>query len=357
MSIAMNMGATQSGRDVQGRRVLVIEDDRVSGAITAAALRSHGAVVDVVRTGSAALERLARSSIAAVVCDVGLPDMGGVRVAREFREACPGIAIVMLTGDTTFETAVEAIRAGADDYLSKPVAPRRLLDVVAAALKRRENLAARETVLAVGAHPDDVEIGCGGLLLAHAASGDKITVLTLSQGARGGEPSLRGRESRLAAEMLGADLVLCDLEDTAMEAGQATIDPIADAIATTGATIVYTHTNQDVHQDHRAVHRATLVAAREVSRVFAYQAPSTSVEFAPTRFMDIEQYLDAKIALIDCYSTQADRPYLEHDLLRATARYWARFARNTRYVEPLEVLREATSRPASLAGQGDLVRA
>jgi LmbE family N-acetylglucosaminyl deacetylase/CheY-like chemotaxis protein len=353
----MDMGATQSGSELEGRRVLVIEDDQVSGAITAAALGGHGASVEIVRTGSAAIERVAVGAIDAVVCDVGLPDMDGLRVAREFREACPGVAIVMLTGDTTFQTAVEAIRAGADDYLSKPVAPRRLLDVVAAVLERRGSLAVRQTVLAVGAHPDDVEIGCGGLLLAHAASGDTITVLTLSQGARGGEPSLRGRESRRAAERLGAELVLCDLEDTAMEVGRTTIDPIADAIGATGATIVYTHTNQDVHQDHRAVHRATLVAAREVPRVFAYQAPSSSVDFAPTRFMDIERYLDAKIALIDCYSTQADRPYLEHDLLRATARYWARFARNTRYVEPLEVLREAASQPASLAGQGDLAHA
>ena len=155
-------------------------------------------------------------------------------------------------------------------------------------------------------------------------------------------PGLEARNPGAAARLLGAKLRMADLPDTAMEVGRSTIQPIAEAIAGSEATIVYTHTDKDVHQDHRAVHQATLVAAREVPRVFTYQAPSTSADFMPTRFEDITDFLDTKISLIDCYATQADRPYLEHELLRSTARYWARFARGTRYVEPFEVVREAS---------------
>jgi LmbE family N-acetylglucosaminyl deacetylase len=104
---------------------------------------------------------------------------------------------------------------------------------------------------------------------------------------------------------------------------------------------VYTHTPRDVHQDHRNVHHATLVAARGISRVYCYQAPSTTVEFRPTRFVTIDEFIDRKLEAIRAYSTQtAIRAYLDEELLRATARYWARFSQ-ARYVEPLEVVRES----------------
>lgn len=332
---------------LSGHVALVVEDDGVSAGIAAAALSGCGAETKIARSGELALELIARDAPAVVICDVGLPDANGVEIASQARATNPGAAIVMVSGDTTFETAVAAIRAGADDYLPKPATPDEMVEKVLTALDRRAKQAPRRRVLAVGAHPDDVEIGCGGLLLAHSAAGDEVTILTLSQGAQGGDPALRGRESRAAAELIDATLIMADLEDTAMGVGQATIDPIIDAIASSACDVVYTHTNRDVHQDHRAVHNATLVAAREISQVLTYQAPSTSVDFLPTRFIDIEAHLDRKIELIDCYATQAGRPYLDPELIRSTARYWARFARGTRYVEPLEVVRDAAHAPAN----------
>ena len=104
---------------------------------------------------------------------------------------------------------------------------------------------------------------------------------------------------------------------------------------------VYTHTIRDVHQDHRNAHSATLVAARGISRVFCYQAPSTTVEFKPTRFVAIDEFLEGKIEVIQAYTSQVKiRDYLDEELLRATARYWSRFAQ-ARYVEPLEVVRDS----------------
>ena len=69
-------------------------------------------------------------------------------------------------------------------------------------------------------------------------------------------------------------------------------------------TTIYTHTIRDVHQDHRNVHSATLVAARGISRVFCYQAPSTTVEFKPTRFVAIDEFLERKIEVIQAYASQ-----------------------------------------------------
>ena len=104
---------------------------------------------------------------------------------------------------------------------------------------------------------------------------------------------------------------------------------------------VYTHTSKDVHQDHRNVHSATLVAARGVPRIYCYQAPSTTVEFKPTKFIAIDDHIDGKLEAIAAFDSQATtRAYLEPDLLRSTARYWSRFSGST-YVEPLEVVRES----------------
>ncbi len=198
-------------------------------------------------------------------------------------------------------------------------------------------------ILAIGAHPDDVEIGVGGILLRHRAAGDSVNILTLTGGEAGGEPGVRGREAEHAAELLGARLFHTDLEDTSLSVsdGGVMIGAISDVIREVEPTVIYTHTLLDVHQDHRNVHRGTLVAARGVPRIFCYQAPSTTVEFQPTRFMAIDDFIDRKLEVIRAYASQATtRGYLDEELTRATARYWARFTRG-RYVEPLEVVRDS----------------
>jgi LmbE family N-acetylglucosaminyl deacetylase len=166
-------------------------------------------------------------------------------------------------------------------------------------------------------------------------------VLTVTGGEQGGEIAERAAESEKAAEILGAQLFHTDLMDTSVSDGGDTIGTIKKVIDEIHPTTVYTHTPRDVHQDHRNVHHATLVAARGIPRIYCYQAPSTTVEFRPTRFVTIDEFVDRKLEAIRAYSSQtAIRGYLDEELTRATARYWGRFAQS-RYVEPLEVVRES----------------
>ena len=89
------------------------------------------------------------------------------------------------------------------------------------------------------------------------------------------------------------------------------------------------------------MHRATLVAARDVPRVLCYQSPSATIDFRPSTFIPAEAGLDTKLAAIAAFETQtAIRDYLEPEMLTATARYWGRFAR-VRYAEPFEVVRSS----------------
>lgn len=273
-----------------------------------------------------------------VVSDIELPGIDGLELARRSKARFPSRPIIMMTAHERAEYAVRALKGGADDYLHKPFERATLVDAVERQLAAAN--ARREVILAIGAHPDDVEIGVGGLLARHRAQGDEIHILTLTGGEQGGPTGLRRVEAEQAAQTLGANLYLGDLPDTDVGEGGETIRIIQSAVDTTKPSVVYTHTINDAHQDHRATHRATVVATRQVGNVFCYQSPSTTVAFTPTCFVDITDYLHHKVAAIACYQTQVVKaPYLAADLIEATARYWGRFAKY-RHVEPLEVIRE-----------------
>lgn len=327
---------------VSAPRILVVEDDEIVAALTTEMLGSAGEV-EWAANGEAAIAMLATTDWDLIVVDIGLPGMSGIELIKEIKRGNSLASTLILTGDASFDNAVEAMRAGADDFMSKPVNGSELIAKVGelTAITSRRKAEKREVVLAVGAHPDDVEIGVGGILLKHAAAGDTVAVLTLTGGEQGGDTEARAAESLEAARMMSANLFHRDLVDTSVSDGGNTIGAIKEVIDRVSPTTIYTHTSKDVHQDHRNVHSATLVAARGIPRIYCYQAPSTTVEFKPTKFIAVDDHIDAKLDVIKAYDSQVQvRAYLEPDLLRSTARYWSRFSQCT-YAEPLEVIRES----------------
>ncbi len=203
------------------------------------------------------------------------------------------------------------------------------------------NSSNRKRVLAIGAHPDDIEIGCGGALLKHKKQKHDITILTLTQGSVGGNKTQRINESKSAADYLNARLLIHDLEDTKLSEGNPTIDVIQNAITIAKPDIIYTHSYNDNHQDHRATNQATLVAARNVAKVFAYLAPSTNVSFLPRHFEVVDHFIEEKQKLINFHVSQTTdkaRPYLKPEVIESTAVYWGRFS-NYLKSEPFEVIK------------------
>lgn len=197
--------------------------------------------------------------------------------------------------------------------------------------------------LAVGAHPDDVELGVGATLAAHRSAGDSIVILTLSRGGRGGDSDRRQYESMAAAEMLGARLFLEDLPDMQIARSDDALAILERVVAEVSPTVVYTHTSHDRHQDHRAVHEATMIATRRTPVVACYQSPSSTIDFRPTRFVAVDGFTETKLRLLECYGSQTDiRSYLEPDFVLATARYWSRFGTGDN-AEPLEIVRDASA--------------
>ena len=331
----MGGGATAS-------HILLVEDDEILAGVVQELLGELGEVHWTAQAEEA-IARVSDQRYDLVVSDIQLPGMNGIDFVRTMSERQPDLATLILSAAASFDSAVRALRAGADDYMAKPVDPVELLakarELIQLTRERRAKNA--QVVLAVGAHPDDVEIGVGGVLARHVSEGHEVTILTLSGGEQGGVVAERADESIRAAEILGCRLVHADLTDTSVSEGGETITTIKRVIDEIHPQTVYTHTARDVHQDHRNVHSATLVAARGIPRVYCYQAPSTTVEFHPTRYVAIDEHLERKMAAIAAFGSQtAVRAYLDPELLRATARYWARFT-TARYVEPLEIIRES----------------
>jgi hypothetical protein len=80
-----------------------------------------------------------------------------------------------------------------------------------------------------------------------------------------------------------------------------------------------------------------------VDTVACYQSPSATIDFRPTRFVRIDDFLEGKLELLQCFPSQAQsRDYLDPDFVAATARYWSRFGGGTA-VEPLEIVRETAA--------------
>lgn len=252
------------------------------------------------------------------------------------------LATMIVSRTWTPEFTSSAMRCGADGLLFKPVAPAEFLDhallLATQANERRQR--EQKRVLAIGAHPDDVEIGCAGTLAKHRAAGDIVHILTLSRGARGGDINVRSLEAQRAAQILGALLKFGNMADGHIGEGIDTIRIIEDAVADLSPTHVYTHSLDDTHQDHRAAHAATVVAARAVPNVYCYQAPSSTASFQPNRYVDITDFLGAKLQATSAYESQVQRVRdLHPDYVIAEARHWGRFAHHV-LAEPFRIFRQ-----------------
>jgi LmbE family N-acetylglucosaminyl deacetylase/CheY-like chemotaxis protein len=321
--------------------VVLVEDDPSTAAAARFLLEEYSScrVRHFVRP-SDALDALSAKGADIVLSDIRLPGMDGLEFVRRVRERGISTPIVLSTAYATVDVAIEAMRLGASGFIRKPLRRDDLLAELSRARADAQVRRAKRSVLAIGAHPDDVEIGVGGTLARHAADGDDISILTLSRGFVGGDPDRRAIEAQHAADVIGAKLVLGDLVDTKIEEAGRTVDLVEEVVARVQPDLVYTHSISDVHQDHRSAYRAVMVGARRVPNLYCFQSPSATVAFRPTRFIDIDQHVAGKLSLIAAHASQAStRGYLDEELITSTARYWGRFA-DAQHAEPLEVERE-----------------
>ncbi len=195
-------------------------------------------------------------------------------------------------------------------------------------------------ILALGAHPDDIEFGCGGVLLKEVARGSEIFLSVCSRGeaASNGTPAEREAEARAAAEMLGASLMFLEMGgDCHLEASRANALLVALQIRTVRPDILLSPTGTtDQHPDHAIVSRLCMDAARfaryggleELRDLpphrlthhlgYAVTPGAEPVRSSPILRVDISAHFEAWLRLMECHRTQLrTRRYLELQTARA----------------------------------------
>lgn len=182
-----------------------------------------------------------------------------------------------------------------------------------------------KAVLAIGAHPDDIELGCGGTLSRYREMGFRVYGLVVTSGEAGNPYSNdrvdRRREAEDGASILGLDgLWVYRFRDSALYAEINEIkDVIESKIRETGADIIITQSPFDVHQDHKAVFEATKIAARGDKTILCYEDVSSEAHFTANYFVNITGYLEDKISAVCAHRTQRGKTYMNPENISGRA--------------------------------------
>jgi LmbE family N-acetylglucosaminyl deacetylase len=195
-------------------------------------------------------------------------------------------------------------------------------------------------VLAFGAHPDDIEVGAGGLLARLVEEGANVTMCVVSIP---NNMDVRRKEAMAAAEVIGAQLrFLHDekpkrVEDITMHELVRRMDQL---VADTRPDLVITHCQNDLHWDHGLVHRATVSALRrtpcDLLAFVSSPEMNAQVRGYGNCFADISKTIDTKLRAISAHQSQL--PHLDVDSSRDLARAMGRLAGHP-FAEAFEVLR------------------
>lgn len=171
-------------------------------------------------------------------------------------------------------------------------------------------------ILAIGAHFDDVEFGCGGTIAKHVKNGDRVTIYvatTSEYGNYDGTPYRDAKsalkEGQKAAKILGADLICDNYEAKKLPYNFELIEKLNKIIDDLKIDLIYTHWDHDIHQDHAVLGKATLNACRHIPRILMYRSNwyQTTQEFRGNFFIDISKFIKIKIKAAKAHQTEYKR--------------------------------------------------
>ena len=172
-------------------------------------------------------------------------------------------------------------------------------------------------VLALGAHFDDVELGCGGTIARHVENGDTVIIFVATHSGYSDhagrvirKPEIALAEGQAAAEILGAsDLICADYPTNQLEFNDGLMCSLLKVIEPYKPSIIYTHWDGDVHHDHRSLARASLAAARHIPRLLMYRSNYYDGEkpFMGNFYVDVTTTLEKKKKAIKAHESEYQR--------------------------------------------------
>ena len=180
-------------------------------------------------------------------------------------------------------------------------------------------------ILAVGAHPDDIEFGCAGTLIKYVDRGHRLFIMVMTEGQLGGQGAFRRQEQMEAKAIIGAEEVFWGgYEDTKLPLDKVLITRIEEVISDVRPDMIFCHFSDDTHQDHRHLAQATMSATRYIRNVLFYEVPTTQ-NFSPQVFVDISDSLERKIKALEAHRSQVMKTNIEDLPITEIARSSANF--------------------------------
>ncbi len=208
----------------------------------------------------------------------------------------------------------------------------------------------KRNVLAVGAHADDVEIGCGGTVATHVQKGDNVILLVMAESSytyydgtvlRTVEEG--GEEEKYAADVLGTKLINLGFETKKVPYSAESIEMVNKIIDDYSIDTIYTHWYHDTHQDHKRTTQSVLSAGRYVKNIMMYEpeypAGRSHIGFRNQYYVDISSSFDIKMEALKYHKSQIKKygdAFL--DAVEARARHRG-YEIGAKYAECYEVLR------------------
>ncbi len=177
-------------------------------------------------------------------------------------------------------------------------------------------MAEARNVLGVGAHFDDLELGCGGALAKHTANGDNVTMIVVTDSEyrspegeviRSADKALE--EGRQAASILGAEMLCLGYKTFEVPFEERLTKVLYALITARKIDTLYSHWVYDLHRDHQYAGRASLMAGRHVPRHLMFRSNyyDTEQNFKGNFYSDVTNVYDKKIASVKCYRTELER--------------------------------------------------
>lgn len=214
-------------------------------------------------------------------------------------------------------------------------------------------------ILAIGAHPDDIEIGCGGTISKYVLEGAEVYFLVVTNGEQGSQTvsqkdlaELRKQEAKSSAKVLGAkDVFFMELPDSLTSFTITNKIRLIEKIRAIRPDIIFTHAKQDHFSDHRVVHELSMAAIfsssgpwfqdadgdpHTVKEVYGYEVWNPLNRWQ--KVVDISDTYDLKTQALSKHKTQvSDMHYL--NAIKGLALYRGALSAQSEYAEAFEVLK------------------
>ena len=180
-------------------------------------------------------------------------------------------------------------------------------------------------VLAIGCHPDDIEVACAGTMAKYVKLGHHVTVCHVANGNLGHaiiQPdelrAMRIAEAKTAGALAGIEVITCDVGDLMVYPDQAQRDKIVEVIRYARPDVIITHSPEDYMPDQTAVSKLVFDASFAASvphymngrgeatgvTPLYYMDTLAGVNFLPTEYVDITETIDLKLEMLECHVSQ-----------------------------------------------------